>query len=94
MKEHRASVHKELIGEKSASQKYRELFIGQSSLWSFVQYELIILLFSWMPGILTRYPSLTIRSLMTILYWMPKGMIMRGSGSAKTPISAATHVEL
>jgi len=52
MKEHKASVQKELIGEKSASQKYRELFIGQSGLWSFIRYELIILLFSWVPGAL------------------------------------------
>lgn len=50
IKKSRSSVQKELISEKSAFQKYRELFIGKSSLWNFIKYEMIVFLFSWIPG--------------------------------------------
>lgn len=49
----KASVQKTLIDEKrSASQKYRELFIGERGLWASLKYEIIIMLFSWIPGAL------------------------------------------
>jgi len=52
IKKNKASVQKELIGQKSAFKKYRELFIGKGGLGSFVTYELIVFLFSWVPGAL------------------------------------------
>ena len=38
--------------KRSSVQKYRELIIGQDSLWSLIRYELITLLASWVPGAL------------------------------------------
>jgi len=49
-KKNKASVQKELLSQKSAFKKYGELFIGKTSLWSFIKYELIVFLFSWIPG--------------------------------------------
>jgi len=46
----RASVQKELLVKKSAFKKYQELFVGKSSFLSFLKYEIIIFLFSWIPG--------------------------------------------
>lgn len=47
----RASVHKALLDTReSAFKKYRQLFVGKKSLWAFLKYELIVLLFSWIPG--------------------------------------------
>ncbi|MFW6139874.1 MAG: acyltransferase [Acidobacteriota bacterium] len=52
MKKNKASVQKELISQESAFKKYGELFVGKTGLWSFIKYELIVLLFSWIPGAL------------------------------------------
>ncbi len=47
----KASVQKTLIDRKtSASQKYRELFIGKKRFWAFFKYETVIILFSRVPG--------------------------------------------
>jgi acetyltransferase-like isoleucine patch superfamily enzyme len=47
------SVHKTLLDQKKSSiKKYRELFVGDSGIWFFLKFELIILLFSWIPGAL------------------------------------------
>ncbi|MFQ5710023.1 MAG: acyltransferase [bacterium] len=44
-------TQKDLFDEKkSKSQKYQEIFLGQKGLWNMVKYELIITLFSWVPG--------------------------------------------
>ena len=49
----KASVHKALLDErKSAFRKYRDLFIGKKGFFSFLKYEFIIILFSWIPGTL------------------------------------------
>ncbi|MCP2518933.1 acyltransferase [Candidatus Aminicenantes bacterium AC-708-M15] len=49
----KASTQKLLINEKkTAKQKYFELFIGNKGFLFFIKYELIILLFSWIPGAL------------------------------------------
>lgn len=49
----KASVHKALIDQKkSALRKYIDIFIGKKSFFSFIKYECIILLFSWVPGAL------------------------------------------
>ena len=49
----KASVQKTLLDRKmSASQKYRELFIGKKGIWAFLKYETIIFLFSRVPGAL------------------------------------------
>lgn len=46
-------TQKELFDEKkSKRQKYQEIFVGQPGLWSMIKYELIITLFSWVPGAL------------------------------------------
>jgi acetyltransferase-like isoleucine patch superfamily enzyme len=48
---HSASVHKVLADEKSSSlSKYRQIFIGDRSLFFLFKYECIILFFSWIPG--------------------------------------------
>jgi len=45
------SVQKSLIDQKESSfKKYVALFIGRKGLWSFIKYEAIIFLFSWIPG--------------------------------------------
>jgi len=49
--EFKGSLQKELIDErKSPLSKYRNLFIGDKGLIFFLKYELIMLLFSWIPG--------------------------------------------
>lgn len=46
-------VQKELFDEKkSKAQKYQEIFLGEKGFFKMVKYELIITLFSWMPGAL------------------------------------------
>jgi serine acetyltransferase len=48
-----ASVQKGLLDQKkSAFRKYSNLFIGKKGFTQFVKYEIIILLFSWIPGAL------------------------------------------
>lgn len=48
-----ASVQKALLDrDKSAFRKYSDLFIGRKGFFSFVKYEVIMLLFSWIPGAL------------------------------------------
>lgn len=37
---------------KSKAQKYQELIIGQTGFWILLRYELIMLLCSWVPGVL------------------------------------------
>jgi acetyltransferase-like isoleucine patch superfamily enzyme len=45
------SVHKTLLDkQKSSIKKYRELFVGDAGFWFFLKYELIMFLFSWIPG--------------------------------------------
>ncbi len=52
-KEFRASTQKELLsGEKSLVSKYEALFLGEKSLWKLIRFELVQLLFSWVPGAL------------------------------------------
>lgn len=47
----RGSLQKELLAEKrSLLDKYADLFLGQRSLWKFLRFEIIVLLFSWIPG--------------------------------------------
>ncbi len=47
----KGSVQKTLLeGERSASGKYVDLFIGRKNILQFLKYELIVLLFSWIPG--------------------------------------------
>ncbi len=47
------SVHKVLLNKKqSALKKYSALFIGKENIWQILKYELITLLFSWIPGAL------------------------------------------
>jgi acetyltransferase-like isoleucine patch superfamily enzyme len=49
----KGSVQKILLDdEESAHKKYIDLFVGKKGLWSFFKYELIITLFSWIPGAL------------------------------------------
>lgn len=49
----RGSVQKALLDEeKSASEKYLDLFLGKKNLWQIVKYESIIFFFSWIPGAL------------------------------------------
>jgi len=38
--------------KKSKAQKYQELFLGERGFWKMVKFELIITLFSWIPGAL------------------------------------------
>ena len=50
-KEFRGSVQKELVDEgKSSFEKYASFFLGTNSLFSFLRFEIIVLLFSWIPG--------------------------------------------
>ncbi len=52
-KEFKASLQKQLIDDKqSFYTKYTSLTIGRKSLTALIKYELIILLFSWVPGAL------------------------------------------
>lgn len=47
------SVQKSLLDPKESSlKKYLSLFIGKKSLWQFIKYEIIVILFSWIPGAL------------------------------------------
>jgi acetyltransferase-like isoleucine patch superfamily enzyme len=47
------SVQKTLLDkQKSSLKKYRELFVGDSGIWFLLIYELVIFLFSWVPGAL------------------------------------------
>ncbi|MCP2605213.1 acyltransferase [Candidatus Aminicenantes bacterium AH-873-B07] len=49
----KGSTQKALIDtRKTVKQKYFELFIGEKNFLFFLKYELIILLFSWVPGAL------------------------------------------
>src|SRR3990172_8845091 len=38
--------------KKSALTKYQEIVVGKRGLWNMIKYELIITLFSWVPGAL------------------------------------------
>jgi acetyltransferase-like isoleucine patch superfamily enzyme len=54
--EKKASVQKALIDrEESSYKKYCALFIGRIGFWRFLKYEIIIVLFSWVPGALGLY---------------------------------------
>jgi acetyltransferase-like isoleucine patch superfamily enzyme len=47
------SVQKSLMDQRESSfKKYLSLFIGKKSLWQFIKYEIIVFLFSWIPGAL------------------------------------------
>ncbi len=47
----RGSLQKELLAEKrSLFHKYADLFVGQKNVGKFLRFELIVLLFSWIPG--------------------------------------------
>lgn len=49
--EFRGSLQKELLAEKkSLFSKYAELFVGEKNIWRFFRFEVIQLLFSWVPG--------------------------------------------
>jgi len=51
--EFKASIHKELIGgKKSFFSKYSSIFLGKRSFIYFVKFELIVFLFSHLPGAL------------------------------------------
>jgi acetyltransferase-like isoleucine patch superfamily enzyme len=51
--EFRGSMQKELLEErKSLFSKYTGIFIGEKGAWKIIRFELIILLFSWIPGAL------------------------------------------
>ncbi len=53
MKQETVEIQKELFDQKkSALKKYQELIIGQKGLWKLIKYELIITMFSWLPGAL------------------------------------------
>jgi len=44
---------KDLLNEKKgAGAKYKELFLGKVSFFYFIKYELVMMLFSWVPGAL------------------------------------------
>ncbi len=50
-KEFRGSIQKELIDEgKSSFDKYSSFFWGTKSFFKFLKFEVIIILFSWLPG--------------------------------------------
>ncbi len=52
-KEFRGSTQKELLApEKSLFTKYSTLFLGEKNIWKFLRFEVIVLLFSWIPGAL------------------------------------------
>lgn len=52
-KEFRGSTQKELLTEeKSLFAKYTTLFLGEKNIWKFIRFEVIQLLFSWIPGAL------------------------------------------
>jgi len=64
-KEFRGSIQKELIDKgKSPFEKYSSFFWGTKSFFNFLKFEIIILLFSWLPGAIgfflrkLFYPSL------------------------------------
>lgn len=49
----KGSVQKALLdNEKSAREKYLDLFLGKRNLWQVVKYESIVFFFSWIPGAL------------------------------------------
>jgi len=63
--EFRSSTQKELVSRgKSLSAKYTSLFVGEGGAWKLLRFELVNLLFSWIPGALglwarkTFYPPL------------------------------------
>ena len=63
--EFRGSTQKELLSRrKSLFSKYTSLFVGEDGAWKFLRFELVNLLFSWIPGALglwarkTFYPPL------------------------------------
>lgn len=50
-KEFRGSTQKELLAQKkSLSSKYGALFVGEKGLWNLLRFEIIQLMFSWIPG--------------------------------------------
>ncbi len=52
-KEESLRIQEKLFGEdKSPRQKYQELIVGKRGLFSLIRYELIILVSSWVPGVL------------------------------------------
>ena len=54
------TLHEQLTdGSKSSFQRYKELALGSDSVWYLLKYELIMLLFSWLPGA----PGLVLRKL-------------------------------
>jgi len=63
--EFKASLHKKLMDrEITSSQKYSSLVVGKKGFWPLLKFEIIVLLFSWVPGALgfalrrLFYPSL------------------------------------
>ncbi|RMF59384.1 MAG: hypothetical protein D6743_16430 [Calditrichaeota bacterium] len=46
-------TQKELFDQKkSKAEKYQEIFLGEKGFWAMLKYELIVTLFSWVPGAL------------------------------------------
>jgi acetyltransferase-like isoleucine patch superfamily enzyme len=45
-------IQKELFAERSPSEKYRQLIVGQPGWWPLIKYELITGFAGWMPGAL------------------------------------------
>ena len=46
-------IQQELFNEnRSKADKYRELFVGRPGTWALIQYELVMVLASWVPGAL------------------------------------------
>lgn len=72
MKRNDVKVRKMLTDRnKSKAQKYQELIIGRLGWWSLIRYELIILLSSWVPGVLGLF-------LRSKLYPLLLGRVGRG----------------
>jgi acetyltransferase-like isoleucine patch superfamily enzyme len=68
------SVHKALMSpKKSALKKYVDLFVGQRNIWQVLKYEVIVFLFSWIPGALGLFLRKTFYPL--ILKDVEKGVI-------------------
>lgn len=69
----KGSVHKKLMDKgKSSFNKYREIFLGERSVWKFLKYEVIIFLFSWIPGALGLF-------LRNIFYPLLLGKVGKGA---------------
>lgn len=65
-------IQQELFNEqRSAADKYRELVVGRPGFWALVEYELITLVASWVPGALGLF-------LRSKLYPMLLGSVGRG----------------